>query len=71
MSKFKTKCCWYCKHLKKCQRACINNPLYCIEFCAWFMDEDCEDFEFDERKYRDLRAQFTDTALEEVGSDGY
>lgn len=43
-------CCWYCVKRKECSCRCVNNPLYCM-FCAWFMEEECEDFELDSVAY--------------------
>lgn len=50
-------CCWYCKLIKGCSSRCLNDPLYCVEFCAW-MDNDCDDFVFDEKEYNRLKSAF-------------
>ena len=46
-------CCWYCSHLEKCATRCVNNPLYCVEFCAW-VEDGCENFTLDVKAYNSL-----------------
>ncbi len=50
-------CCFYCKARTGCTGVCINNPLFCTEFCAW-LDDGCQGFEHDKAEYERIKAVF-------------